>query len=61
MGNNSTPFESVHNFEKEEDKVDDISALFGDPYHDVFSFLDEFQCKVEERVIEDLFQKIAEK
>ena len=57
MGIDSTPLNFTYDFE-ENNRMDDLAILFGDPYTDVTSYLDGLHYEVNQRVVDELFIKI---
>jgi hypothetical protein len=58
MGFDSTPFNLIHDFEEINSSENQID-LFGNPFTDVISYLDEIQLEVDQLVVDELFEKIA--
>ncbi len=58
MGSDSTPSNPFHEFD-DINRSEYLTYLFGDPFSDVTSYLDEMLLKVDQRVVNELFEKIA--
>lgn len=58
MGIDSTPFNFIHDFE-EINGTENLVELFGNPFPDVISYLDGILYEVDQRVVNELFEKIS--
>jgi len=54
MGIDSTPF-----YHDDNNSTESLFELFGDPFTDVTSFLDGILFEVDQRVVNELFEKIS--
>ncbi|GEM_PF-6017359 len=58
MGNNSTPSNLFHEFD-DGNHSENLIDLFGDSFSDVISYLNDILFEVDQRVVDELFKKIA--
>ena len=58
MGSDSTPSNPFHEFE-DLNHSEYLTYLLGDPFNDVVSYLDKMLLEVDQRVVNELFEKIA--
>jgi len=58
MGNDSTPSNPFHEFE-DKNHSENLTDLFGDSFSDVTSYLNDILLEVDQRVVNELFEKIA--
>ncbi len=58
MGNDSTPSNPFHEFE-DKNHFENLTDLFGDSFSDVTSYLNDILLEVDQRVVNELFEKIA--
>jgi len=58
MGKDSTPSNLFHEYDNE-NQSEDLRDLFGDPFSDVISCLNDLLLEVDQRVVDELFEKIA--